>query len=349
MGFHYDAGFNKVYLNLTGVATHNIELGESVIGNLTRIENAVEGIPKRLGEAREKLESLHEQVRAAKEELGREFPHALDLREKTARLSELNAALSMQDDRGRQNVSEQVNFGKLDDKERLRFLVSEAERHPEQASGILDVAFRQGLYVTSQLQASNCGFYNIFKLRDVMSDAGLNDSKRFDSFLCKLRDEEQIQLHAGDVTVHTLEENEKGFIDENGFRMGTFTLSRTPETFRATEESLVRILPRGACVQEPKHEITEGDIVALELSENPKVHLKPYTKGSFFDGEIAHVDKERDYCVQRAGNSLTVHRLEALEIVPKVGEKVRITYPKDEGRKAEVEIREQRQRCHRIA
>ena len=349
MGFHYDAVFNKVYLNLAGADTHNVELGESAVGNLTRIENAIEGIPARLQEAQERLENLHGQVRAAKEELGKEFSHALELREKNARLAKLNAELSMRDDRGEHNVSEHVDFGKLDDRERIKFLVKEAERHPEQASGILDAAFRQGVYVTSQLQASNNGFYNIFKLRDVMADAGLSDSKRFDSLLCRLRDEEQIQLHTGDVTVHTPEENEKGFTDENGYRMGTFTLSRAPEAFRATEESLVRVLPRNTCDQELKHEITEGDIVALELSENPKVHLKPYTKGEFFDGEIAHVDKERGYCVQKAGNSLTVHRLEALETIPEVGEKVRITYPKDEGRKAGVEIRKQRQRCHRIA
>lgn len=249
------------------------------------------------------------------------------------------------------DVSEHVDFEKLDDRERVAFLIKEADRHPEQAAEILNIAFRQGVYVTSQLQASNNGFYNIFKLRDVMADAGLSDSKRFDSLLCRLRDEEQVQLHTGDVTVHTPEENEKGFTDENGYRMGTFTLSRAPEAFRATEESLMRVLPRprNICGQELKHEITEGDIVALKLSENPKVHLKPYTKGSFFDGEIAHVDKERGYCVQKAGNSLTVHRLEALETVPEVGEKVRITYPKDEGRKAGVAIREQRQRCHRIA
>ena len=147
-------------------------------------------------------------------------------------------------------MSEHVDFGKLDDKERIKFLVKEADRHPEQASEILDAAFRQGLYVTSQLQASNCGFYNIFKLRDVMSAAGLNDRERFDSLLCRLRDEEQIQLHTGDVTVHTPEENEKGFIDENGYRMGTFTLSRAPEAFRMTEESLMRVLGQKASTQE---------------------------------------------------------------------------------------------------
>ena len=32
MGFHYDAVFNRVYLNLTGTATHNVELGESATG-----------------------------------------------------------------------------------------------------------------------------------------------------------------------------------------------------------------------------------------------------------------------------------------------------------------------------
>ena len=100
MSFHYDPHFNKVYLNLTGTATHNVELGESASGNLTRIENAVEGIPKRLDEAREKLENLHGQVRAAKEELGKEFPHARELQEKTARLSELNVLLSMDKGKG---------------------------------------------------------------------------------------------------------------------------------------------------------------------------------------------------------------------------------------------------------
>ena len=110
MNFHYDPHFNKVYLNLIGVATHNVELGESASGNLTRIENAIEGIPARLQEAQERLENLHGQVRAAEEELGKEFSHALELREKNARLAKLNAALSMQDDRGIQNVSEQISY-----------------------------------------------------------------------------------------------------------------------------------------------------------------------------------------------------------------------------------------------
>ena len=45
----------------------------------------------------------------------------------------------------------------------------------------------------------------------------------FDSLLRHLRDEEIIQLHSGDVTMMTPQEVEEGFIDENGFRMGTVT------------------------------------------------------------------------------------------------------------------------------
>ena len=282
MGFYFEPEFKKVYLNLTGVATHNVELGESSIGNLTRIENAIEGIPARLQEAQERLENLHGQVRAAKEELGKEFSHALELREKNARLAKLNAELSMRDDRGEHNVSEQVDFGKLDDRERIEFLVKEADRHPEQASEILNAAFRQGVYVTSQLQASNNGFYNIFKLRDVMSDAGLSDSKRFDSLLCRLRDEEQVQLHAGDVTVHTLAENEKGFIDENGFRMGTFTLSRAPEAFRATEESLVQVTEETQASCREVYTPKVGD----------KIEFAPHEGGVRLKGSVVSVTEE---------------------------------------------------------
>ena len=50
----------------------------------------------------------------------------------------------------------------------------------------------------------------------------------FDDMLRRLRDEEVVQLHAGDVTLMTPEQVEDGFVDENGFRMGTMTwIART--------------------------------------------------------------------------------------------------------------------------
>ncbi len=45
----------------------------------------------------------------------------------------------------------------------------------------------------------------------------------FDDMLRRLRDDEAVQLHAGDVTLMTPDQVEDGFVDENGFRMGTVT------------------------------------------------------------------------------------------------------------------------------
>ena len=85
----------KVSLNLTGAAVHNVELGTNAGGNLTRIDNAIEAIPTKLDLARRKLELLGAQVRAAEEELKREFPRAQELKEKAARLAQLNAELTL--------------------------------------------------------------------------------------------------------------------------------------------------------------------------------------------------------------------------------------------------------------
>ena len=47
MSFYMEQATGKVYLNLQGATTHNVELGTSVLGNLSRIENAINGIPQR--------------------------------------------------------------------------------------------------------------------------------------------------------------------------------------------------------------------------------------------------------------------------------------------------------------
>lgn len=45
----------------------------------------------------------------------------------------------------------------------------------------------------------------------------------FDDMLRRLRDDDVVQLHAGDVRLMTLDEVQDSFVDENGFRMGTMT------------------------------------------------------------------------------------------------------------------------------
>ena len=97
MSFYTDQAFGKVYLNLQGASSYNVELGTSVLGNLTRIDNAINGIPQRLEEVKSQLSNYHSQIKATEEELQKTFPYADELREKSARLAQLNAELTMQE------------------------------------------------------------------------------------------------------------------------------------------------------------------------------------------------------------------------------------------------------------
>ena len=60
------------------------------MGNMTRIENAINGIPQRIETTRGQLENYHNQVKAAEEELQRPFAHADELKEKMERLAKVN-------------------------------------------------------------------------------------------------------------------------------------------------------------------------------------------------------------------------------------------------------------------
>ena len=66
-------------------------------GNLTRLDNALAGIPGRLERGREQLENLRNQQDAAQVELAKPFPQEAELAEKSARLAELDAALNMEE------------------------------------------------------------------------------------------------------------------------------------------------------------------------------------------------------------------------------------------------------------
>lgn len=79
------------------------------------------------------------------------------------------------------------------------------------------------------LEEKSHGFVRICDLRRRMGWA----REVFDDMLRRLRDDEVVQLHAGDVTLMTPEQVEDGFVDENGFRMGTMTWIGRRETTAA--------------------------------------------------------------------------------------------------------------------
>ncbi len=102
MSVHYDVFRSQYMLTLRGSMTHIVEMGQDVRGNLIRIENALNGIPARLEKAKAQLSNLQRQMAAAKEEIARPFPQEAELKTKSARLAELDAALNMDNHRGQQ-------------------------------------------------------------------------------------------------------------------------------------------------------------------------------------------------------------------------------------------------------
>ena len=74
--------------------TYIVELSSDAAGNITRINNVLEKIPQSLGQHRENMERLQKELESAQEEAERPFAQEEELREKSARLAELNAELN---------------------------------------------------------------------------------------------------------------------------------------------------------------------------------------------------------------------------------------------------------------
>ena len=95
----FDTFTNSFELAVRGQGKYTIKLGADIFGNLTRINNVLDGFASSLEEAKRKLATLEQQLETAKEEVAKPFPQEQELIQKEARLSELNALLNM-DERG---------------------------------------------------------------------------------------------------------------------------------------------------------------------------------------------------------------------------------------------------------
>ena len=95
MSVSFDAFRQEYTLQLKGQMTHQATLGVDPRGNLTRLDNALAQMPQRLESVKAQLDNLYQQQAAAKEEVGRPFPYEDELREKSARLTELDTLLNI--------------------------------------------------------------------------------------------------------------------------------------------------------------------------------------------------------------------------------------------------------------
>ena len=95
-------------LTLKGRMSHRVELGKDARGNLVRIDNALAQMPERYKTVQDRLENVQAQLATAKAELGKPFPQEAELKEKSARLAELNAELNIDDRTPMEQAAENV-------------------------------------------------------------------------------------------------------------------------------------------------------------------------------------------------------------------------------------------------
>ena len=97
MELSFDSFRNEFDVTLKGAVSHRVALGTDARGNITRLDNALAGIPECLERANEQLNNLYNQQEAANAEVGKPFPQEAELTAKSQRLAELDAALNTED------------------------------------------------------------------------------------------------------------------------------------------------------------------------------------------------------------------------------------------------------------
>ena len=95
MELAYEAFSREYQVSLKGALSHHVSLGTDVFGNITRLDNALNGLEQRLESNREALERTKEQMVVAQAESEKPFPREQELREKSRRLAELTKLLKL--------------------------------------------------------------------------------------------------------------------------------------------------------------------------------------------------------------------------------------------------------------
>ena len=91
----YDSFYNYHKITLKKNAQYVVDLGDDVYGNITRLDNQINSISKKLETEKTLLVDIEHQFENAKEEVNRPFEKEQELQEKSSRLSELNKELDI--------------------------------------------------------------------------------------------------------------------------------------------------------------------------------------------------------------------------------------------------------------
>ena len=91
----YDGASNEYRMTMKGTLSHTTVLGADIFGNITRMDNVIDGLQGKLDAAREELSETQVQLENARTEMNTPFAKEAELAEKSARLKELNILLNM--------------------------------------------------------------------------------------------------------------------------------------------------------------------------------------------------------------------------------------------------------------
>ncbi len=105
-----------VKMSIKGMASYSITMSESAIGNITRIDNAISNIEKRVAETEDNIKKLEIKLEDSKAELMRPFPQEQELSEKLARQTELSYLLNL--DNGKEETLENSKESEIPQKQK---------------------------------------------------------------------------------------------------------------------------------------------------------------------------------------------------------------------------------------
>lgn len=125
MELSFDTLAQEYKVKLKGKLGYSVSLGTDTFGNITRLDNALEGLPKRLEINEQTLENTQKQFETAKADVEKPFNQEEELKAKTARLNELNALLNVDK---REN---EIVGGELDEDEETTEPKSKTHKHEE--------------------------------------------------------------------------------------------------------------------------------------------------------------------------------------------------------------------------
>lgn len=95
MSLKYDSFYNDYTLILKNHLSYSVELGKDVYGNITRIDNVIDNISKKLETENRLLKETNQQFINAKEEVQKPFEKEDELQNLNQRLSKLNKELDI--------------------------------------------------------------------------------------------------------------------------------------------------------------------------------------------------------------------------------------------------------------